>query len=972
MESARSIDEINLIFRVSIFDEALNAKLMDPSISADAKIYLLVNEAKSDHSMELPALIMAAQDVLVESGILPESRHFVYQPPPEKLHLHINSGDSLSRHKELTDFLRSQCQQLSMFNKETEPCELTPGLLVLALVLECGILSKAELSSALTSAAELGLRKMGELNYLQVPSKIEGGKLMDSRRVYLSPLTTVLLLRMSRSSLLALALFINKSLKALSNLLGWRLSIYQITSAMSAHAEHYHRIPLWLLSWMRHDGIYSSSITEDCWLRLNRYHTNEINSEIDLSQSDDFRDDNPSNPASPIADDPLFGKIGHILRYESNDTALTKISILRLEPEFRQLAIRYPAAGQLFQWLIALHDQYNKTSTIRLNFQAVAHRLLALCGETPLHELTQDDFHYLLEQLQEDGLASSTQSNVASALNNLIRFLNRAFGTSFSPLPTGLAISIANARVMSPPDIRSCLDYLSSARCRLAPNYRQPAQDLIYIAFQTGLRRQEALHLDGSRIVGMPSILQVRNTKANKLKSNASSRDIPLDLLHRHNDTLDYTFAPPKDGLLIQPKQTMKSLPLEPGSPNHLKSGDMLINEVHRTFRAITGDSQLTMHSLRHSCATTLLLLLLARRFRLHELTELIPYLADILDPDSEQLARKWLCPGPYENDGELASIRDLLGHSSEKMTLAHYVHVLDILRLAIIRRDWLADKKEIARAAGFSDYMLTKHPLSTLLNKLIASTDIEVTVFEPDDRPRYSIEADQASQMVREMTAVSLRAKGPEDLCNLLSLAGKPSRSLDSARTYIKRRELIEPMAIAFLSNKSTATTLRDLIPVSSWRDEAIWLCDNIISMWSIFDRDERNYHYQILSEDIYRLLSNVVQISSSTIRIVNRADLMSFERVCSGLLNVTLNDQEFFIWRKKGKSHIRENVAASKVIESLMNNDISIPGLFARVVVMKPNSLTTRNDVDRQLLERSYLSTLSWVFGCFYILFS
>lgn len=972
--------------RVHLKSQIENAAFRDRLSTQAAparRILVLASRAKDELEGDRRTTLAVAQEVLVEAGLVTAATHVAFDPPPRKIR-RPGTAAELKLHTKLRDVLH---QKLVLLREPAAVESLGAGFLVLALILEGGVLSRKELTGVLTTAAQQGLRVMGELRYVNAPGQLDGGATLDSRRVHLSPLIRALLLRQTQSSLRELAADPDLALKRLGKAVGLPdLRFAAARRAMAAYCEHVLLLPIWLLSWMQHDGVYSSSLVEDCWLRANGYAGDasvDMRVKLDAAapeedapedgQADATQDAVPPlDPTEPDLNDPVFAHIGRVLREEKATPATTRAIVAQLAPTFAALGQTFPAAPALHAWLMSLHDQFPRCSTIRLNFFAVAHRLLAYCGETGLDELTQDDLELIREQLVEDGLSASTIGNVSGALNHLVRFLGRNdINTALKPVSTGIAVAHANARILLPADIQEGLEYLRSAHCKLPPKERRAAQDLLVLCYHTGMRRQEALHLQWEQVKGKGfSDICVRNTVANRLKTLSSHRNIPYPLLFLHTDKIAHALRPGDTGLVIQPTPQPPGDAIQAGSPEHRRLGEAAVAELHRIFRRLTGDDKVTLHSLRHSCATTLLLLLLARRFRLQSLTSAMPFLGEVLSTEAEEQVRELICPASYQDDGELAAVRDILGHASESMTLAHYVHALDVFRLAALQDEWLTDTAALGAAGGFSDYLCRQHPIEKLLARLERRTELTVTVFEQRDASRFRHEDDKAGSLLRQMGAVTVCRDDEESLSAQLTKAVGSSPYPDETRAMLETRRHIEPLALSLLSNKSSATSLRDVMPVLRERDEALTFCHNIACGEANLDPDEILYYRQSLCRSIRDLFANSTQIGSSVVRIPDIFVLRSLEFFCTNVMGTSARTQRFFIWDKTDPSHKRRYRRLRDVDAMLSRPDASQPTIYVKLQVPRTHRQTARPDDPTS--HRNPLSTLSWVMATYYILYA
>lgn len=363
------------------------------------------------------------------------------------------------------------------------------------------------------------------------------------------------------------------------------------------------------------------------------------------------------------------------------------------------------------------------------------------------------------------------------------------------------------------------------------------------------------------------------------------------------------------------------------------------------------------------------MLLLLAKRFRLHDLKSHFPFLADILTPEAEELAKSLLCPASYQDDAELAAIREILGHSSETMTLAHYIHATDMLRMAALKQEWLSDTTAIGRAAGLSDYLIASHSLEKLLERQEKRCRLDVTYFLPNENPRYGLIKDTASKLVRQMTAVSPPIQDEAKLQRVLSKVGYGEYGPTTFQHMQARQSYIAPKAVAFLSNKSKATGLASIMPLSRWRDEAIWFCENILRGEDHLYEDERNHYRHTLAMDARRVLENATDIRSSTICIPDLTTYRSFELVSLDILGVPVSHHDFFFWKKIGSTHRPQPLSSSQVELALCSDPRSHPSVFAKLNI--PRELSCGSHLDSSARARNPLSIATWAMATYFILF-
>jgi integrase len=231
---------------------------------------------------------------------------------------------------------------------------------------------------------------------------------------------------------------------------------------------------------------------------------------------------------------------------------------------------------------------------------------------------------------------------------------------------------------------------------------------LLVLAFRLGMRRREILGLRRVDVeMGRRGCIHVRAWFDRELKTLFSQRSLPISSLLSE---LEQTW-------LAELCETLK-----PGDllfPQH--EHDTLSREAITLLRETLGNNDLKIHHLRHSFASLLLLkLVVARNPSWKAAFQNWDALQKELSTAHELIGT---VVKPWDASGDLLAIARLLGHSSYQVTLANYLHTLDIA-LALFQAYVLRDVVVPARLQG----LVHKSRFATVRAKLASlSTETQL-----------------------------------------------------------------------------------------------------------------------------------------------------------------------------------------------------------------------------------------------------
>lgn len=269
-------------------------------------------------------------------------------------------------------------------------------------------------------------------------------------------------------------------------------------------------------------------------------------------------------------------------------------------------------------------------------------------------------------------------------------FLHEYYGVSRVPMDEGVSYGV-DAALLTPLEYHRAKNFLMAhpgdelASIQLA---------LLIMGFRCGLRRTECwarqygdFHGLGDATVTNPELL-VRPTKIAGVKSDAAIRRLPLRLLLT-NDELDWLTDFVNRRKLLRANDEMRdALFADPVSGTFRIKEQWAFDGLTAVLRSVSGDEDIRFHHLRHSFASLTLLRLLERKpfdlvpecwVRMNGI-ELMPVINGLDNPRNVSLSNAWR---------PLSQLSQWMGHSSERVTLKSYSHLLDFaLRQYLLRDD--------------------------------------------------------------------------------------------------------------------------------------------------------------------------------------------------------------------------------------------------------------------------------------------
>lgn len=950
-----SINDIDVMVELACADVTTNAIISAPDKDDSEKIYAVLSAMPASTALDRANYIDRIQQYLSKNGFIERKTRFTWVPPQQKL---IREEDAASGYLDFKQLWSKSLEICVANTKEKKDSRLSDdcraGLLILALAVECGALSSAEIKAVLVELASTGIRSLGRLVYVTTPyrSSATPHGTLDSRRLFLSPLAACLACSLTPKVITSAARKPDASLKALESAVGisiGRLGDLLNSVATGLHFTHFP--PFWLLSWMKHDSIYSSCLNEECFLRLNGFSSPlaEGGSQANAVHQDTSGPEEDDDLAPDFSD--VFGKLSKVLRTTlSVDSSLSQISGMR--NEISEYSKRHPAIGQLFDWLIYLHQHMKKTSTIRLYFTAAASSVLSFCEKQDLSSLTREDWIFVFERMIDDSISGSRKSNIATALNSLISFLNKAYDKNIALLPSGKDVAIANSHIITRQELNQLCTLINSPVSPLSIKDQDSATKLVTLAWHTGMRRSELMTLsEGSIKRGFIPLLEVKDTDFFKAKSSASVRDIPLSILEAFGTDTEWVMKSEESDYLIKAPGSSN-----PGDPDFEAATEKLVRGINRSLEVVTGSKEITVHSFRHTFCTLLAGHLIGRQFNFSLLSRDLPLIAQIYDDLTAYDLSEALVPPSYSGYAEIQIVRDLMGHASERTTFLHYLHIMDLFRLGLLKFLWVDEVDILCGAAGLSTYSMQKYESAhSLVQSLLDKCEIKV--IQPkqvvsDDRQAISA---VAHTLLRDFGIISKSLSFPDNQRKLLTHL---SLIPDSLQDYWLRFNEISTNSLRLLSVQASATTLLDLRPTDlPERQFAASLCQNLVTWLNSIDDNDQNFFLSRIIGFIPDLLASSTGHTSSSVTIRDShflSDLLEFTEAIIGSPEIHLR----FYRRNKSSGQTASHFLDTRdVLQSHINGHLDFTSLKAKF------QFSTDPDV------KNDIGTFSWLVSMLHI---
>lgn len=359
-----------------------------------------------------------------------------------------------------------------------------------------------------------------------------------------------------------------------------------------------------------------------------------------------------------------------------------------------------PVVGQLTEYLCDKGEGLS-VNTIKWIFNLIGPRLASLLANDNPLDYCDEELAQLYQQVIQQAKSDSARRGMRYALSGFHKFLFRDTPTLKPAILSGIDRIDVSARLITVDEYTKIKKALDKQRNETIPDEIILRSRIAFtLFFRTGLRKKELFYLRLCDFYGKSKLeLLVRPTHERTLKTPNALRKIPLYALltpEEHEELLAFIEARSKS---IHGDKNTRTDHLLFGRDNNQPPIYSITNRIVSTTREITGDGVFHLHHLRHSFASWSCLALLGEVTE----SEVTKDRFDLFDTESLNETREWLIQLPnrfrllYPDKEQaylpirnrLYQVSTLMGHSSPRITLEHYVHTLDMLIQPCIWKRW-------------------------------------------------------------------------------------------------------------------------------------------------------------------------------------------------------------------------------------------------------------------------------------------
>jgi len=310
----------------------------------------------------------------------------------------------------------------------------------------------------------------------------------------------------------------------------------------------------------------------------------------------------------------------------------------------------------------------------------------------------------------------------------------------------------SNAIIITPDEYTLCLDLLEDLgnTGKMDKTLSGLYSALIILGYRFGLRFGEALYLRYENIQSTDIdpfyIIHTRNTEYRDIKSDIGTRQVPLigKLSELEINIISAFF------IRKTPRKSSDLVFFDKNDSSEVINPIKTSSDLHALLRHVTGDPSIVFHSLRHSFANRIYLLLLEERIgKIGPINKL----ANINTGSTSQSTVELLTGHASRHHIILDAIAALMGHSSVTTTFTSYIHITDFVThhyCSDVKHQYFESISSIDHVAAYislSNYKsiakrrqrerLSSSDLSSLLEllnkKIINTSNIKTTSEKPD-----------------------------------------------------------------------------------------------------------------------------------------------------------------------------------------------------------------------------------------------
>ena len=444
-------------------------------------------------------------------------------------------------------------------------------------------------------------------------------------------------------------------------------------------------LPIYLARYCK-GQLISSAWPERTWLRiLNQQHFKGNHKPTELNSVPIQKADLNKNPPIKLTSSEkerakLFSQIKAALYKKQGQVEPTFSEIQqRLKLLLENLQQHSPLLYCLTLWIKQrLKRKEIRRSSAYQQLTSIGRDLLSNFDEKELHNLSAEDFQQSYEVILENTPSASTRKDKATLLQRFHHFISSYLGVAplnfkmadegFFATPDANLIHETEYQIifqlllenshLNPESHAQLIALILGYRCglRISEVRNLKLEDLHYPWVQKKLAKEER----PEKLSTCAATLLIRNNAFNKLKSQSSRRQLPLNLLLNNQER--YELLSYHQLQVIKTDRKIKNAFLfSMHDQNNVPMDFSLVQQnLQYLMRQLTGDNQLRYHHLRHSFASAYLQIT-------QSTTKAIPINKHLDAIQDKTETRK-----------HLHQLSAYLGHTSPEVSLQHYVHNLD------------------------------------------------------------------------------------------------------------------------------------------------------------------------------------------------------------------------------------------------------------------------------------------------------
>ncbi len=367
-----------------------------------------------------------------------------------------------------------------------------------------------------------------------------------------------------------------------------------------------------------------------------------------------------------------------------------------------------PIGGLVAAWVIHLcrngtiKEPDLAASSVITYGRTIGNRLISLAYEFDFLALSD----LQIEAIYRDVLASATVNNRAYVAKRVKNF--HAFLISTYAMPAVdwsevidedlVEAEAVDAGIVTTEEYGKALDILLKDPSH--PDFKQRLRHaaILFFGYRFGLRTGEIIRLTISDVILQDGemVVYIRNSVHGETKTDNGVRQLPLigKLSEVERDLVTMWLAHVET---YADNDNLAALFSKLSGKRDLADRSESVRVVVEALRAVTGDQQIRLRHLRHTCATRLFLAMILDNVPFGRLGDIYRALWDDVSPKD---VRDILIGNSRLSRRGLYAMALFMGHASPDVTHRHYVHLADIvLKEWIVKETVNMDDKALAYA---------------------------------------------------------------------------------------------------------------------------------------------------------------------------------------------------------------------------------------------------------------------------------